>query len=222
MGEHMKWLGAASKAIGLSSRPRPYEDKENFAGFALSFPPDAAALVRQELGAARVVLEYGSGGSTFLALEQGVEFIFSVESDARWASRIESALAAHHAPGRFHIHHADIGPTGNWGLPKGNSAARRFPAYAAGPYDHPQFRHPDLILVDGRFRTACFITAMLRCTRPVRLLFDDYSDRPHYHWVEDFFTPSAHAGRMALFEITPRALPVDRLVDILSAYVDYR
>ncbi len=36
----------------------------------------------------------------------------------------------------------------------------------------------------GDFRIACFVTAYLRATKPVIVLFDDYLDRRHYHVVE--------------------------------------
>ena len=213
---------AESLGLGARRRSKHYRRSENFAGFDLSMPAGPAALLRAELLRATTVLEYGSGGSTFLALELGVEFILSVESDAAWAADIGKALGARYPKDRFHIHHADIGPTGDWGSPRDASGLRNYPAYAAAPYDLPAFRQPDLVFVDGRFRTACFLSALLRCTRPFRLLFDDYVDRAHYHWVERYTAPVQTAGRMALFEITPRAFPVEDFAKVLEAFVDTR
>jgi len=224
MGEIAQLVRAVKSAFGGKARKpanlRPYKDSENFSGFELSFPPEPAALLKAELGRARAVLEYGSGGSTFLGLQSGVEIIFSVESDGDWAARIRAELAKKFEPSRFIIHHADIGPTGPWGFPSDKSGAARYPAYAAGPYDMPGFRQPDLVIIDGRFRAACFTTAMLRCTQPVRVVFDDYFNRPEYQWVEAFFKPVQRAGRMALFEVEPRPFPTDYLSKLLAAYVD--
>ncbi|MEX0971054.1 MAG: hypothetical protein WD046_11485 [Paracoccaceae bacterium] len=203
-------------------RSKHYRRGESFGGFDLSLPPREAALLGAELSRAKTVLEYGAGGSTFLALECGVAHIISVESDTKWATRINAALGARFDADRFQIHHADIGATGAWGYPKNQTQFQRYPAYAAAPYDFPAFQHPDLVVIDGRFRVACFLSAMLRCTRPVRLVFDDYRDRPYYHWVERYAAPVETAGRMAVFDLAPRAFPLEDFANVLEAFVDCR
>lgn len=63
------------------------------------------------------------------------------------------------------------------------------------------FEHmkPDLILIDGRFRPACFIQCLLHVKPGTRILFDDYVDRPNYHLVEEFAKPIAYYGNLAEF-----------------------
>lgn len=195
---------------------------ESFAGFQLTFPPEAARMVRDRYARAGTILEYGSGGSTFLALQSGAGFVMSVESDRRWAATIDRRLGEAFDKDRFRIHHADIGKTRKWGHPADASGFQRYHLYPLGVFDQPWYRQPDLVLIDGRFRTACFVAAMLRTSRPVEVLFDDYFDRPHYHWVEEFFRPVETAGRMARFEVEPRPFPVERLTRILEAHVDPR
>lgn len=190
--------------------------------FPLTLPEDAAAALRDACADARVVLEYGSGGSTFLALEAGVGFVASVESDAQWAADIGAALSARFADDRFLVHHADIGPTKAWGQPADRSGFRRYPLYATEIWDHPRFRHPDVVLIDGRFRVACFLTTMIRCTRPVTVLFDDYIDRESYHWIEELVPVDSMAGRMARFTVPPRALPPAYLTRFAAAFTDPR
>ena len=191
-------------------------------GIELTLPADAAEMVSDAYGDADVILEYGSGGSTFLALEAGAEFVMAVESDAVWAQSIEKKLAAQHDPERFRVHHADIGRTIKWGRPANSTGFARYHGYALSVYGMPWFREPDLVLIDGRFRVACFLTVMLKVRRDVTVLFDDYFDRPEYHWVEDFFKPVASAGRMARFEVENRPFPMDHLDQVLAAYVDPR
>jgi hypothetical protein len=60
------------------------------------------------------------------------------------------------------------------------------------------------VLIDGRFRVGCFLATMMRITRPVVVLFDDYKGRKPYAVVEEFFAPSAMGGRMARFVVSPR------------------
>ncbi|MGL4312020.1 MAG: hypothetical protein ACRCSU_16190, partial [Paracoccaceae bacterium] len=193
-----------------------------FSGFRLTFPAEPEALVRDTYASAKCVLEYGSGGSTFLALHSGVEFVMSVESDKAWAGNISKSLGRVHDKARYRVHHADIGPTGEWGFPTDATGFQRYPLYALGVFDQPWFRQPEVVLIDGRFRTACFLATMLRTTAPVTVLFDDYHDRPHYHWIEEFAAPVARAGRMARFQLSPRALPADRLSRIVEAFNDAR
>ncbi|WP_240997067.1 hypothetical protein, partial [Pseudomonas viridiflava] len=57
-----------------------------------------------------------------------------------------------------------------------------FHTYPLKVWDEPYFEQPDVILIDGRFRIACFVTAYLRATKPMIVLFDDYLDRPHTMW----------------------------------------
>ncbi|MDP5327588.1 MAG: hypothetical protein NWQ69_09725 [Paracoccaceae bacterium] len=67
---------------------------------------------------------------------------------------------------------------------------------------------------------ACFITIPLHITRPVTVLFDDYTPRKFYHWVENFFQPVECVGRMARFEITPMTLPTEKLSEFLGYFTD--
>ena len=191
-------------------------------GFRLTLPDQEAEALERAYASARVVLEYGSGGSTFLALRSGAEFVMSVESDKAWSERIGAALGAEFPADRFLVHHADIGPTGPWGRPAGSGAYRRFHLYATGIWDRPGFRHPDVVLIDGRFRVACFLAAMIRCTRPVTVLFDDYIDRKYYHWIEELIPRDELTGRMARFTVCPQSLPPEQLTRFAGAFTDPR
>jgi protein O-GlcNAc transferase len=76
-----------------------------------------------------------------------------------------------------------------------------------------------VILIDGRFRIACFVTAYLRATQPMIVLFDDYLDRPHYHVVERLVKPSEFVGRMARFDLQPLThLPREELTWLVASF----
>lgn len=206
----------------LPAGDRHTAEPQPAAGFTLTLPPEEAQALAAAQAGARVVLEYGSGGSTFLALRAGAEFVMSVESDKAWSERIGAALGAEFPADRFLVHHADIGPTGPWGRPQGSGAYRRFHLYATGIWDHPDFRHPDVVLIDGRFRVACFLATLIRCTRPVTLLFDDYIDRDYYHWIEELIPRDELIGRMARFTIHPQPMPPGQLTRVAGAFTDPR
>jgi hypothetical protein len=185
-------------------------------------PPAVLDHVTAEYGAARVVLEYGAGGSTVLAASLGAR-VFAVESDPAWIGNVDRWLAANGLQNRVTLHHADIGRTARWGRPK--KARRRHWArylrYPRSVWDRPDFEYPDTILVDGRFRVASFLCAMTRIRRPTRLLFDDYVTRPDYHAVERFQRPALIVDRMAVFDLEPRRLTAREWIETLPQRLDH-
>lgn len=185
----------------------------------LTLPEAEAEAVRAAYDRAACILEYGSGGSTVIASERPGKTVFSVESDAAWAAGLDGWFAANPPLSRPVIHHADIGPTREWGKPADDSAFRRWPGYALSVWDRPDFAHPDVVLIDGRFRPACFLTVAFRITRPVTVLFDDYADREAYHTVETLAQPVARIGRMACFELSPMPFPADRMAWVIAQYL---
>jgi len=192
-------------------------DKE-LHGIKISFPPASLEFIKSVYAKSKNILEYGSGGSTALALEGDVERIVSVESDKEWAQDLKRTLSKHYERDRFLIHHANIGPTKNWGYPDGLESFRRFHLYPNQIWDLIGDWHPDTVLIDGRFRKACFCTTMLRIKKPVTVLLDDYIDRPNYHGIEKFSKPVEIVDRVARFELEPQALPAEHLTEIIAAY----
>lgn len=186
----------------------------------LTFSPEVADLVRETYAAARVILEYGSGGSTVLASEMPGKTVFSVESDKRWTRNLQAYLDQAGTASEVHLHHSAIGKTGKWGRPVDHSGYRRYHRYPLEVWDRPDFIAPDTVLIDGRFREACFYAVMLRSTRKTVVLFDDYGDRPRYHAVERFAEPVEMRGRMAKFVLRKRALPREALTQIVGAFTN--
>lgn len=169
----------------------------------LTFSKEVADFVRRTYASARVILEYGSGGSTFVAAAAPGKRITTVECDPGWANRMREIAAAHDLPSPPAIVYVDIGPVGNWARAVDHSHLESFIGYAQSVWDRPDFEHPDVVLVDGRFRAACFMTAYLNAERPITLLFDDYIKRKEYHVIERFGKPSRMVGRMAVFDLRP-------------------
>lgn len=181
-------------------------------------PEAEVAHLKRVYAEANVILEYGSGGSTELGARMPGKYIMSVESDQNWARDLRQKLCGPDILSPVIVHHADIGPTGPWGRPLDTSAWRRFHAYPNEVWDQSWFRHPDVVLIDGRFRTACFATVMMRAERPVRVLFDDYGVRPMYHQIEEFLRPTAMIGRMAEFWIEPGPLDPRKTSLLISQF----
>ena len=166
-------------------------------------PEQEQAELKACYAAARAIVEYGSGGSTLLAASLGKPCI-AVESDLHWAEALQARLHEVAAPDvPAFVHPVDLGPTVEWGFPADNSAAERFSDYPLSVWHQPIAAEADTVLIDGRFRKACFVATLMHITRPVTILFDDYTDRPVYHEVEAILAPTRFCGRLAIFDAVP-------------------
>lgn len=184
----------------------------------LTFPEAEAAYVRQAYEKAEVILEYGSGGSTRLGAELHGKLIYSVESDRSWARNIQKEIDVANLPSPVILYPVDIGKTGRWGRPTSANLWPKFHRYPLAIWDEPFFRHPDLVLIDGRFRPACFAAVCLKMTSPVTILFDDYTDRLKYQGVEEICEPVETVGRMAKFELQPNSSNPQNILKLISMF----
>lgn len=184
----------------------------------LTLPEAEAQRLRAAYEAAQVILEYGSGGSTVMAAQMPGKSVFSVESDREWAQMMRDWLAQNPpAHGTVvDIIWSDLGPTKEWGYPETDREWQRYARYPLEVWDLPEFRQPDVVLVDGRFRAGCAMATAFRTQKPVRVFVDDYARRKHYHRIEEFLGRPVMAGRMAEFEVAPMAVPADRLLTIIE------
>lgn len=185
----------------------------------LTMPAPEAAALRAAYEAAGVILEYGSGGSTVMAGEMPGKRVFSVESDLDWLRMMRRWFRANPPASPVVVHQAGIGPTARWGKPLDETDFAKWPNYPTSVWDRDDFVHPDVVLIDGRFRAACLVTIALRVLRPVTVLFDDYRGRKAYHAVESLLKPSEMIGRMARFQVAPMALPADRLAWLVGLFL---
>ncbi len=183
---------------------------------ALTMPDAEAAGLRAAYAGAGVILEYGTGGSTLMAAEMPDKVIFAVESDRYWLSMMRAWMVAHPGASTVNLHRADVGPTRRWGHPRNELRWRQYADYSLGVWDRMDFVHPDVVLIDGRFRVACFLATILRIVRPVTVMFDDYLPRLKYRAVEEWFEPVQLIGRMARFQVAPVVLDPKRLRHVID------
>ena len=177
------------------------------------------AKVGPALAAGCTVVLKPAPDTPWLAAELG-RTVFSVESDKAWAGRIAQHLRP--ISDKAVIHYADIGPTGPWGAPAKAREHRKFPGYALSVWDRPDFVQPDLVLIDGRFRASCLVAVLLRATKPVTVLFDDYRKRGYYHGVERLARKEEMVGRMARFTVTPGAISPEMVTQAIGWFTDPR
>ena len=149
--------------------------------------PGETTLFQRYLLKAKRYLEYGMGESTRLAATRADLRTASVESSPGFISRgllSHTSVIRALSKGRLVVHLINIGETKEWGYPVDESRREYWPQYCESPWvGSPKY---DLILVDGRFRVACALQALLnKATCPV--IIHDFWNRPHYHGVLDFY-----------------------------------
>lgn len=189
----------------------------------ITLPLAERELLTRTYQTARVILEYGSGGSTVLAAQMPETLTFSVESDQAWACDLQRKFDGSDLPSPPILYPVDIGRTGRWGRPVDDGKWQNFHRYPLSIWIEPFFRHPDVVLIDGRLRPACFVATCLHITKPVTVLFDDYVNRPSYHIVENLVKPVETVGRMARFVIRPQPWPawIHSLLNELCTRMSY-
>ena len=159
-----------------------------------------------------VYAEWGMGQSTVLALKTGCSVAISVETAPEWIAKVDAAIGE---DARFRPVLVDLGPVGRWGRPLSYREQERFDTYFEAPFR--QGWDPDLVLIDGRFRVACWASAMLNARPGTLVVFDDYVGRGHYEIVAEVVRPIAVAGRQAVF-CRPLVVDVERLEGLLRDF----
>ena len=101
----------------------------------------------------KVYGEYGMGISTKLAVNRNL-IVFSVDTDLDWVldckSEVDSELVK--------LKWIDLGEVKNWGFPISYEKIKNIDYYLKFIWE--QNLKPDLVLIDGRFRVACFLTCL--------------------------------------------------------------
>lgn len=167
-----------------------------------------------EIGNCEHYGEYGTGASTQYVLRSTNAAVTCVDSDEAW---LKAATKGDYNPNRLRAKHVDIGPTIAWGVPIGAAKITSFKEYTDWLW--VQESKPDLVLIDGRFRVCCFLTTLHHAEPGCRIIFDDYNNRPQYHFVEKFLKPHDKVGRQALFEVpAPHKLDKEALLLSIDAF----
>jgi hypothetical protein len=189
-------------------------------------PEEAIELLESEMRQSQCYMEYGSGGSTYLAASIPVPAVFSVESDPGWSKAVQSQVKKQESSTRFEMLHVDVGAKPkNWGTPENNDRVRDWPAYPLKIWSVMSEAgfSPDLVLIDGRFRVACFAASILYGKPGLTILFDDYVGRtPQYGAVETILKPAKTVSRMQVF-VRPKRIDTPAVAKLLATYtVDFR
>lgn len=174
-------------------------------------------LFKEVVSGISLYAEYGSGLSTCWVYKNATCDIYSVDTSEDWVNHVAKSLllseARAHFEERLKIKFVDLGVVGNWGRPLSYMYCDRFADYTNQIWQ--QQRKPELVLIDGRFRVCCFLTSLKYGLPGTKILFDDYTNRPHYHFIEKYVQRESTCGRQALFIV-----PDDSDLDLEELEID--
>jgi hypothetical protein len=173
------------------------------------------ALFQASIANSKSYLEFGCGGSTVVAVSAGIERIVSIETDFSWIEKLRTVAVIREAEdqGILELRHVNIGPLGDWGVPKDRSRVENWPHYYAGPWRAGSSY--EFVLVDGRFRIACALIAALSADAASKIAIHDYTapERIRYQIVEKYLERTDEAGSLIVFkkreDLDPKALSID-------------
>ena len=157
------------------------------------------AMFKEHVLDAKCYAEYGAGKSTVWVANNTNAHIIAADTDTRWLKSVEAKID------RENIHYVwtDCGEIANWGRPRSYAKRQNFMTYAKSVWGKDI--KPDLVLIDGRFRVLCFLNSVALASPGTKIIFDDYSDRPQYHIVEEVLKPMQQHDRQVLFEVPEKS-----------------
>lgn len=158
--------------------------------------------------------EFGMGGTTILASGLVAKSVTSIESDKKWIEKVRPEIG--NPKPKITLRHINVGPTGGWGTPVGKTHEHLFPAYPHAIVDSDTDKI-DFCLVDGRFRVACFMTALLWLRQDAIIAIHDYTVRPQYHLIEEFARNVSTCNTLALF-VRRSGVNTERMHAVINDY----
>ena len=163
---------------------------------------DNDSLFKEEVKKVDLYGEYGCGKSTKWVLNNTSANVIAVDSSIEWVNYVLTSNS-NNSSDRLNIHYVNLGFVGNGGRPINYEAIGNFSEYT--DYIWNQKKTPKLVLIDGRFRVCCFLTSLKFAKEGTKILFDDYINRPYYHFVEKYVARSKEYGRQCMFVVPSKA-----------------
>lgn len=165
-------------------------------------------------------LEFGAGGSTFLALLHSKTKIYSVESDKNWINYLRKWKIITKAEEfqKLIFNYVDIGKTKECGFPVDDTEKDKFPDYSKAVFEKYSNIKFDTVFIDGRFRVACTLAAILNTSLNSIIILHDYANRKGYHIIERFLDKIESANAMVVF----RKKNNINLAEVNQLYEEYK
>ena len=147
-----------------------------------------------------------------------IKRLSSIDSVKEWVQDCADKIAGKNLianPDSYSLSYVNIGPLQEWGYPKDETYKDIWPLYSSAVQEE---RKPfDVYLVDGRFRVACALQALLHAHDNSLVLMHDF-DREDYHVI---LTVAELIHKERLLAVLVRK-PNVREEDLLLLYEEYK
>jgi hypothetical protein len=163
---------------------------------------------RRHLSGVRSYVEFGSGGSTIMAVTaKNIRRAWSIEGDPQWHADLSKRKDVRAAVrrGRLRLQYVDIGTVGRFSKPTDDRASSRWHQYYDWLETTPDAANANLFLIDGRFRVACALSVLMVCRPNATIIIHDFWNRPEYHAIMRFTDWAESADTLAVLK--PRRIP---------------
>ncbi|MBO9681215.1 MAG: hypothetical protein J7502_00860 [Flavisolibacter sp.] len=170
----------------------------------------------------KVILEYGSGGSTIWLLKKNKK-IYSVESNPDFYEYMNSIKLVKRSVDKLQYRFIDLGPTNDWGKPLTTTHSNDWPAYYSEIWNDidATSNKVDIVFIDGRFRVSCCLYTILKVLeyrwQDTVFLFHDFWRRKKYHEVLEFLQEIKSAEQLAAFKIKDH-INIEKVKERLKEY----
>jgi hypothetical protein len=128
-------------------------------------------LFKKHIKDIKIYGEYGIGNSTTWVYQNTKAKILSVDTSKEWIDIVKSKI---NELDRIQIDWIDLGELGDWGRPVSYKKRDFIRNYLESIWIKKN--KPELILIDGRFRVACFLYSLLKAIPGSKIIFDDYKE----------------------------------------------
>ena len=127
--------------------------------------------------------------------------VIAVDTSSKWVSAVKKDNESN--GDRLHIYHSNLGDVGGFGRPLSYEKIDSLFDYTDFLWKHK--KTPKLALVDCRLRVCCFLISLKFAEEETKTLFDVYTNRLYYHFVEKYVSRLEECGRQCMFVLPSKA-----------------
>ena len=167
-------------------------------------------------------LEFGAGGSTFLALKTTNAKVFSVEADSNWINYMRKNYFIYEQELLFRLvfYYIYIGEIKSISYPVDDSKQNNYPNYSSQIFKYlgdDIINKIDIVFIDGRFRVACALNSIINVNKNTKIIIHDFFDRDYYHILLNYLDIIEKSDSLGVFKIKDN-MDYDEVKELVKLY----
>lgn len=161
----------------------------------------AASAISKHLSTKKVLMQYGCNNTILQAMESpSINSVIAVESNKSISDKFYESV---NDKDKLHLMYANIGEVDAAGRPLDDSKFQSFHQYMVLPWALADKYNvmPDVIVIDGPFKVACFLYSLVCAEEGATILFNDFFANEAYAVARDYALLEERHGDMAEFTV---------------------